>query len=450
MFLTRYPFVAFGGSSAFGPNQNNTAGATTQPQTGLFGQPLGQSTSQTGTGTGAFGASSFFGAKPATTPGFGQSFAQPSGSLLGNNTGTGLFGGGASAIGQGAVQGGTLTASVAEPVQTSIPLFSLLQSSGPQSLLHEPPPKKSSSYFVDIPTRSPLALSTSRMGGRLRGFGLNQSAGLARNGLSSTMTVSSPLSLSKVDSKVLLGPEAFLGSSSIGADGKPSPKKLVLDKKIDPSDIFGRSPSKVSFNPAMSVAVREKEGLGYPSMAKATPSTAASPSAASPGKKSTPGAESTKEKDPDELQEGDYWVKPGLDVLRNLSNSELSSFKGLVVGRKGYGEIHFLEPVDLTALPRLSALLGKIVQIDSQECCVYPDSVDGDDLKPPIGEGINVKSRIILFGCWPLDKATREPIKDENHPSFIKNLKRLRSMKHTRFESFGLEDGRWTFTVDHF
>ena len=59
-------------------------------------------------------------------------------------------------------------------------------------------------------------------------------------------------------------------------------------------------------------------------------------------------------------------------------------------------------------------------------------------------------ARITLVHCWALDKATREPIKDEKHPMAIKHLKRLKNMKKTHFESFDLEEGKWVFTVDQF
>jgi len=49
-----------------------------------------------------------------------------------------------------------------------------------------------------------------------------------------------------------------------------------------------------------------------------------------------------------------------------------------------------------------------------------------------------------------LDKATREPIKEEKHPAFVKHLKRLKNMKHTHFEGYDIKDGKWTFSVDHF
>lgn len=463
-------FVSGFGGNLFGQPSNSTTGNGTanQQPTGLFGPSATQNSTQT-PGTNAFGGSSIFAPKPSA---FGQPNTQTgnafSNSLFGTNNISGSTGGFTSSVaGPGPNQQGSLTASIAEPVQANLPIFSLLKS-GPQASAVDPPPKKAASYFVDVPTRSPLGLSTSRAGGynKLRGFGSSKAGSLLRNnGLSSTMTLTSTppnaLSLSRTDSRGLLGPEAFLSNSMLGSDGKPSPKKLVLDKKMDPSEVFGRSSAgragspKVAFNPAMSVAAREKEGFGYPSMPRVSPPAAASPSTtASPGKKAAHLAgdpsSSTKEKGADELQEGDYWVKPSLDVLRGMSNSELSSFEGLVVGRKGYGEVQFLEPVDLTALPRLSSLLGKIVQIDSKECCVYPDSVEGDDLKPPPGEGINVKARIVLLGCWPIDKATREPVKDETHPSFVKHLKRLKNMKHTHFENYSIADGKWTFVVDHF
>ena len=114
----------------------------------------------------------------------------------------------------------------------------------------------------------------------------------------------------------------------------------------------------------------------------------------------------------------------------------------------GYGEIHFLDPVDLTGLPKLGSLLGEIVRFDDKECSVYPDSDDVD--KPPPGSGLNVRARIVLVRCWALDKATREPIKDEKHPMAVRHYKRLKHMKDTHFEGFAIEEGKWAFTVDHF
>jgi nuclear pore complex protein Nup98-Nup96 len=149
-----------------------------------------------------------------------------------------------------------------------------------------------------------------------------------------------------------------------------------------------------------------------------------------------------------EPQDGDYWVKPDLATLKNVGYEELLSFKGLVVGRVGYGEIEFLDPVDLTGLPKLGALLGEVVRFEDKECSVYRE-VDEVD-KPPPGTGLNVRAKIALVRCWAQDKATREPIKDEKNPLAIRHLKRLKGMKDTHFVSWDAEEGKWTFTVDHF
>jgi nuclear pore complex protein Nup98-Nup96 len=129
-------------------------------------------------------------------------------------------------------------------------------------------------------------------------------------------------------------------------------------------------------------------------------------------------------------------------------HAELRSCKNLIVGRIGYGEIHFLEPVDLTGLSKLSQLYGDVIRFDDKECSVYPDTDESE--KPPVGSYLNVPARVILLRCWANDKATREPVKDENHPLMAKHLKRLKNMKDTKFESFEVGEGKWTFTVVHF
>jgi nuclear pore complex protein Nup98-Nup96 len=54
-----------------------------------------------------------------------------------------------------------------------------------------------------------------------------------------------------------------------------------------------------------------------------------------------------------------------------------------------------------------------------------------------------------MDGRWPVDKATREPIKDENDPQMLKRLKRLRGMKDTKLGSFDMKDGKWAFAAEY-
>jgi len=239
---------------------------------------------------------------------------------------------------------------------------------------------------------------------------------------------------------------------------------VILDKKIDPAEFFvksGGSPGirrsgKITFSPALGLASREH----HASQASApqsqhlespipAPRSIGSPNCfTAQSAKDVTSLEGDEQPTSAELKKGDYSVKPDLQTLKKSGHDQLSACEGLVVGRKGYGEIHFLEPVDLTGLPRLGALLGEVIRFDDKECSVYPDSEEVD--KPPPGSGLNVKAKLSLEGCWAVDKATREPITDPNHPSAVKHLKRLKNMKDTHFESFDMKTGTWTFTVDHF
>ncbi|KAH8092457.1 hypothetical protein BXZ70DRAFT_993337 [Cristinia sonorae] len=439
----------FGG---FGQSTTTPATNTTQTQGGgLFGG--GQSTAQQPANTG-FGGGSLFG-KPTTGFGATQNQSQ-AGSTVGGGSLFGNFGASTNnAVGQ---PQGSLTASIAQPIGVNLPIWSMLPP-GPRTVPLEQP-KKKPAFFVDVPTRSPvprLQLGYTPAPSKLRGFA--STAGPAP-GSSLNFSSGNPnaLSLSKSSSRNLLtGPDSFLNGNSgggLGSGSKHSVKKLTLDKKVEPTDFFksSASQSKINFSPALGVAAREIEAHSSPQ--RPQPAASPVPHRGTPGRFTAQGSidaepqQKVSTSEPAELQEGDYYVKPDLEDLRRKSYEELCAFSGLVVGRVGYGEIHFLEPVDLTGLPKLGALLGQLIRFDDKECTVYPESDEVD--KPPPGSGLNVKARIELIRCWPLDKATREPIKDEKHPSVARHLKRLKHIKDTHFESFDLEEGKWTFTVDHF
>lgn len=450
--------------NTFGQTGTNT---NLGQQSSIFGNPLGQPANQQ-SGTGAFG-NSLFNKPAAPALGQSQSMAQSGGGLFNSFGNTGSLNLTATAPGAQ----GTLTASIAQPIGANLPIFSMLPP-GPRAVSLDQQPKKKPGFFVDVPTRSPvprLQLGYTPANTKLRGFASDQ--------LSSSTLFSSgkpnALSLSRTDAKTPSGPD-FLGRSSspsLGSGGRQSVKKLILDKKVEPADLFSKAgppgsrgnPGKVTFNPAMSQAARERD-VARETNGPASPSLSRSHESPAPGTRSfhAPNhfsAHSTshiidpKEKDASivdsqsaELQEGDYWVKPDLDTLRQAGYSQLSSFENLVVGRVGYGEIHFLDPVDLTGLTKLDELRGQVVRFDDKECTVYPDSDDAD--KPSPGTGLNVRARIILVRCWAVDKGTREAIHDEKHPSAVKHLRRLKNMRDTHFESFDLKEGKWTFTVDHF
>jgi nuclear pore complex protein Nup98-Nup96 len=81
-----------------------------------------------------------------------------------------------------------------------------------------------------------------------------------------------------------------------------------------------------------------------------------------------------------------------------------------------------------------------VAMFEDKEC----PSLDNVD-KPPPGSGLNAKAKVELDGCRLVDKTIRELIKDENRAQMLKRLKGSRGMKDTKFESFDMKDGKWTF-----
>ncbi|KAG6828653.1 hypothetical protein H0H92_007122 [Tricholoma furcatifolium] len=474
----------FGGGGLFGATsqQPQQAAATTQPaQTGAFGTAFGVKPAQTTGplfGGGAFGqptnttqqpTNPLFGTstlQPNNQSTFGASFIKPAtpaplGTAM--STGGGLFGstnqtGGlfnTTVTAPGAQ--GTLTASISEPIGNDLPIFKVLP---PGPRLYDLEPKKKAGFFVDVPTRSPMPrVGYTPANSKLRGFGSSSSSPAPSPApFASSVSLSSSKNLSfSQTANSSSGFDAFLSgrssSPALGSGSRQSVKKVILDKKIEPTELFtksGGSPGrggKVVFSPALSTASRQKdaEAALHPNPLTESPTPAPRP-------KQTPNRFTAQSQQPveedgqgREFEEGEYYVKPDLTILKQKGYDELSSFKDLVVGRVGFGEIHFMEPVDLTGLPKLGALLGEVIRFDEKECSVYPESDDVD--KPPPGSGLNVRARLTLVNCWAVDKATREPITDDKHPSAVKHLKRLKKIPNTHFESFDIADGKWTFTL---
>ncbi|WVQ98527.1 hypothetical protein IAU59_005653 [Kwoniella sp. CBS 9459] len=144
-------------------------------------------------------------------------------------------------------------------------------------------------------------------------------------------------------------------------------------------------------------------------------------------------------------KKGEYWCKPKMEKLRQLSRQELSELHNFTAGRRGYGEVTFLEPVDLTLAP-LDDLLDTIIVFDQSELSVYPDDYSA---KAPQGQGLNVPARITLENVFSHDKATKEPVRDPSDPRYTRFLKRVKNIPNTEFVGY-TDDGTWTFKVEHF
>lgn len=279
-----------------------------------------------------------------------------------------------------------------------------------------------------------------------------------------------------------MSPNAFVSRSSV--------KKLVIDRKAMSDSPFNKSraspspaPSaadkdvagktngraKVTFNPEAEMPSRssnlfasssshragEDEPELFGGLGENTPIKKSGGSSANLGEDNFGGPSTTPKEAPSSSEwprrptnaappkHGEYFTIPSIDSLKKMPANSLRAVTDLIVGRVGYGQVAFQEPVDLTTLQSVEDLLGGIVVFEDRNCTVYPDDMD---TKPRPGQGLNVPATITLERCWPLDKATRQPIKEGT--KLEKHVKRLRSLPDTSFISY--EDGEWCFGVEEF
>lgn len=151
------------------------------------------------------------------------------------------------------------------------------------------------------------------------------------------------------------------------------------------------------------------------------------------------------QRDEDITDENDYWISPNQEKLQHMSLKELRSVKNFRVGRKGVGEVLFVEPVDLSNFTDfMKQIPGRIVVLSNRSCTLYPDEVT----KPSSGEELNKKVKISLFGIWPKLKDSGKVVKDPNHPLSKLHTKRLQNAPGTEFISYDPSTGKWVFMAD--
>lgn len=145
-----------------------------------------------------------------------------------------------------------------------------------------------------------------------------------------------------------------------------------------------------------------------------------------------------------ESREDGYWTSPAITELNSWSLKDLSSIDNFIIGRKGFGQIAFNEPVDLSDMVRTckeldlkleDELFHKTVEIGLKFVKVYKD----EDKKPARGSGMNVPATITLENINPTTG------KDLN--TFINMLKSKEGMQFITYDPIMFV---WVFTVQHF
>lgn len=146
---------------------------------------------------------------------------------------------------------------------------------------------------------------------------------------------------------------------------------------------------------------------------------------------------------PSESPDG-YWCTPSIAELENMKLEDLSNVENFIIGRKGYGQIAFNFPVDLSSIaenarsegPSIAeSLFGNIVQILEKHVIVYENSEE----KPPVGFGLNIPATITLEKMKPKDGTSTT--------AYIKLLKRQLGMEFVNYDPITYV---WTFKVKHF
>ncbi|WWC61363.1 uncharacterized protein I303_103944 [Kwoniella dejecticola CBS 10117] len=452
------------GTGLFGIT-NNTLGQQNQQQNnslakpagGLFGSSGGlfgqqnqqQQPAQTGTSGGLFG--NLGQSQPATTGLFGSTTQQPAQQ---SNLGGSIFGGlGQSTMQQPQQQQPSLTASIDQNPYGNNQLFQYTGQKleyGSQTKKPALPPLTASSYRLTPSTKGKI--------NKLRGFA-SPIAGSQSPGRSGTPlgSVSSPGRSSILNSPA--APDRYKGLTDTALTPnafvpRPSIKKLTVTPKVlnvngsgdQLESVLGKSALRGSTGSlAQPTPERGSIAPGSPATLLFNPPTA-NGNSDSPLRRNAPLSDSSRvsgsEKAP---KKGEYWCKPKFEKLRQLSKNELSELHNFTAGRRGYGEVIFLEPVDLTLAP-LDDLLGTIIVFDQSELSVYPDDYPA---KAPQGQGLNVPARITLENVFAHDKATKEPIKDSSDHRYTRFVKRVKNIPNTEFVSY-TDDGIWSFKVEHF
>lgn len=163
-----------------------------------------------------------------------------------------------------------------------------------------------------------------------------------------------------------------------------------------------------------------------------------------PRPSSAPSSKMPAEKISKRTEVGDYWTKPAMKDLKNMSRQQLKSVGNFVVGRDGVGRIEF-GSVDLTNTP-LDDICGNIVQLTPRSATVYQDDND----KPSVGKALNVPSTIHLDNSWPRSHGGKKPVTSKSGRDYDKHIARLKRVSGTHFLKYDPDTGVWSFKVDHF
>ncbi|KAG7192942.1 uncharacterized protein KQ657_001399 [Scheffersomyces spartinae] len=490
-------FGATQGSNLFGNSATSNAGqpgglfgsATTgatsaNPATGLFGNSSTKQTTQLllfGGGGGLFNTPGTSGIGTGT----GTSAAATSGSFGVNTSKPGLFSN--TGLGGGNVGGGVnntnanLTSTTnANPYQQSLvnvqneqPLTSMPPSITGQ-LFHKETPNENRGYsYLQVSKqqeskKSGLLSRLAQAFKHIRNPGTTTIRGLfTQNNISVLQKKELPSNSSGVSrfvpSKVTKQQTKSKLTSLEGKD-LSNIKRLIIKSEplkyhqIDANEVFSKRRANISIKPVTTNGdatddddeLDEAADTAYPSGSKVL-YTVSKDRVEDESKirvilkQSQPDQKQIPNSDKPELNNG-YWTLPSISQLIELTEEELLNIKNFIIGRKGFGQVAYDHPVDLSGfmeiareegIPLEKVLFERIFVFDKKVVLVYPDE-DNDD-KPAVGNGVNIPATITIENVTPKD-----------HQPLSEFVDKLKNMVGTEFVTYDPLAKRWIFKVLHF
>lgn len=145
------------------------------------------------------------------------------------------------------------------------------------------------------------------------------------------------------------------------------------------------------------------------------------------------------------LTRPEYFMKPPIkDLHKYMTDSGECIVRGLNIGRWGYGNVFFPDPIDIKGMN-----LDEIIYFRHREIIVYPN----DAKKPPVGEGLNRPAQVTLDKIFPREKTSNNYITDVDQivqSNFVDNLIHVTQKHNCVFVDYRPETGSWVFKVKHF
>lgn len=149
-----------------------------------------------------------------------------------------------------------------------------------------------------------------------------------------------------------------------------------------------------------------------------------------------------------------YWITPSLETLFSYTFDQLKNVEELQIGRKNYGTVRYVNPIDLSTINNLSEILGNMVVFGNLSVCVYPDEHKGGRKAPP-GQELNMPAIVTLENVFiyvPVGKAKMK-LTDPSDPRVKTHTQRFNERIKARggeFITYDVASGVYVFKVEHF